>query len=210
LLTDDGTALTPHMAQLLSERGWQVVVLSFPQALLAHSEPLPAGVQRVLLPDMQEASLAQTLQSIAAAHGPIGGCIHLHPHTRQAGSSGISFSEVEKAVVQHVFLLARYLQPSLNEAAQRQWACFVTVARLDGAFGLGQEETFGAVGGGLFGLTKTLNLEWEPVFCRAIDLSAHVGPQQAAQHILAELHDPNRMLTEVGYSEHGRSTLVAL
>ena len=38
---------------------------------------------------------------------------------------------------------------------------------------------FGAVDGGLFGLTKTLNLEWESVFCRALDLSPDLDAAQS-------------------------------
>jgi hypothetical protein len=59
----------------------------------------------------------------------------------------------------------------------------------------------------LFGLTKTLNLEWDDVFCRAIDLQPGMDADLAAEHIVAELSDPNRLLSEVAYSENGRYTL---
>ncbi len=209
LLTDDGTLLTPRLAQLLTERGWKVVVLSLPETLIAARQPLPAAIERVVLPNMEEETLVQALQAVAARYGSIGACIHLHPAVLAAGS-GVVFSEAEKLVVRHVFLLSKHLKQSINEAALRGCGCFVTVAHLDGAFGLGHEDDFGSVGGGLFGLTKTLNLEWPAVFCRAIDLSATVSPEQAARCVVAELHDPNRLITEVGYSAHGRATLVAL
>ena len=82
------------------------------------------------------------------------------------------------------------------------------MARLDGEFGLGQKTNFGAIGAGLFGLTKSLNQEWESVFCRAIDLSPDLDAETSAQHILAELHDPNLLVVEVGYNSQGRVTLV--
>jgi hypothetical protein len=63
------------------------------------------------------------------------------------------------------------------------------------------------VSGGLFGLTKTLNLEWEDVFCRAIDLQPGMNADLAVSHIVAELSDPNRLLSEVSYTENGRYTL---
>jgi acyl carrier protein len=210
LLTDDGTPLTASLAQALTDRGWKVVVLSFPSSLVAAQPQLPAGVNRVTLQDVEETHLSQTLQSIAATYGPVGAFIHVQPASQNGQGNGISFSEKEKAIVRHVFLLAKHLKLSLNEAAQRGRSYFVTVARLDGAFGMGPEADFGAVGGGLFGLTKTLNQEWERVFCRAIDLGASLAPEQAAQHIIAELHDPNQLITEVGYSSQGRATLVGV
>jgi NAD(P)-dependent dehydrogenase (short-subunit alcohol dehydrogenase family) len=208
LLTDDGTPLTARLAQALSELGWPVVVLSFPG--IGTGQPaLPATVGHVRLHSMDEAHLTQTLQALAASHGPVGALLHLHP-AHSGAHNGEFFPAQEKALLQHIFLAARELKPSLNEAARQGRGYFVTVARLDGTFGMSAEADFSAVGGGLFGLTKTLNLEWEPVFCRAIDLSPQVEPTAAVQHILAELHDPNRLISEVGYSSQGRTTLMGL
>jgi acyl carrier protein/NAD(P)-dependent dehydrogenase (short-subunit alcohol dehydrogenase family) len=209
LLTDDGTPLTGHLAQSLTGMGWRVVVLSFPQSTIATQATLPQGVQRVALQNLEEAHLQQTFQNITATHGTVGAFIHLHPPA-SSGNAGTLFSETEKAIVRHVFLMARSLKDHLHAAAAQGRGHFVTVARLDGSFGLAAEGDFGAIGGGLFGLTKTLNLEWEPVFCRAIDLSPGFGPADAAQSVIAELQDPNRLITEVGYGSHGRATLVGL
>ena len=46
----------------------------------------------------------------------------------------------------------------------------MVVVSLDGEFGMGEKIDFDPISGGLFGLVKSLNLEWEPVFCRAVDL----------------------------------------
>ncbi|BDA71523.1 hypothetical protein CAL7716_056890 [Calothrix sp. PCC 7716] len=51
--------------------------------------------------------------------------------------------------------------------------------------------------------------EWANVFCRAIDLSPQLDADTSARCIIAELHDPNRYLTEVAYGSHGRVTLIA-
>ena len=59
-------------------------------------------------------------------------------------------------------------------------------------------------------LTKTLNLEWPQVYCRAIDVHPGYDAQQTAAYIVAELHDPNRLVTEVGYGNHGRVTLATV
>ena len=106
-------------------------------------------------------------------------------------------------------MIAKHLKAPLNNAAEQGRAAFVTAAWLDGEFGLGQGADYAPVNGGLFGLVKTLNLEWEGVFCRAIDLGPSLEASEAVRCILAELHDPNRLLIEVAYNHlNERSTLV--
>jgi len=200
LIGDDGSPTSVELAQALSERGWKVVLLSHPLAS-ATQRPDANGFNQVLLQDMSEEHLQQQL----AAIGPVGAFIHLNPRLSDATEA--------KAVVKHVFFMAKHLKQSLNAAASTGRSCFMTVARLDGEFGLGGAADFsatgGAIGGGLFGLTKTLNLEWPQVFCRAVDLAPDLDPGQAVQRILAELYDPNRLIVEVGYGPQGRATLTS-
>jgi len=209
LLTDDGDLTTAQLAQSLTDRSWKVVVLSFPQSLIAQQSALPEGITRIVLEDMSEEHLKQQLASIAESIGPIGAFIHLNPVFQTSQDSGIRYFDAEKAIVKHVFLMAKYLKKSLNEAASEGRSCFYTIAHLDGVFGLGQNVNFAPIGAGLFGLTKSLNFEWESVFCRAIDLNPTFDPQQSVEYIIAELHDPNRNIAEVGYGSQGRATLVA-
>ncbi len=201
LLTDDGTETTTHLAQSLLERGWRVVVLSFPPSVVATQAALPAGVERVSLENLDEDHLVEritaTSTALSASVGPIGSFIHLHPP--QADSA---------TILKQVFFIAKHLKASLNDAAQQHTrASFITVTSMDGALGLDGEIPFNSIDGGLAGLTKTLNLEWTKVFCRAIDLHPGFTPDQAAAYVLAELHDPNRLITEVGYGNQGRVTL---
>ena len=111
--------------------------------------------------------------------------------------------------MKQVFFLAKHLKGSLTQAANLGRSAFLTVVRLDGAFGLGQWTDFSAIAGGLFGLTKTLSHEWPSVFCRVVDLSPDLTVGQAIQFILAELHDPDQALVEVANGPHGRVTLTA-
>ncbi|MFQ4140979.1 SDR family NAD(P)-dependent oxidoreductase [Chlorogloeopsis sp. ULAP02] len=208
LLTDDGSLTTSELALALCERGWKVVVLSFPQTLIAQQLPLPEGVNRVVLASLSEENLKNQLEAIASEYGSIAAFIHLNPASHDNTSNDIRYLETEKAILRQVFLIAKHLKEPLNQAASVGRSCFLTVARLDGEFGIGQKTNFGAIGSGLFGLTKTLNQEWEPVFCRAIDLSPDLDTQTSVRYILAELYDPNRLIAEVGYSSQGRTTLV--
>ncbi|MBD2515424.1 hypothetical protein H6G93_10450 [Nostoc sp. FACHB-973] len=203
LLTDDGSLTTNKLAKLLSERGWQVVVLSFPQSIVSHRLPLPQGINRIELTDLSEQQLQQKLAVISETYGGLGAFIHLHPEHQ------VCDAKSEKSILKYLFLLAKHLKRSLNQAALTGRSCFLCVARLDGEFGLGTSIDFSAISGGLFGLTKTLNLEWENVFCRAIDLSPELNPQTSADCIITELHDPNSLILEVGYNSQGRVTLTS-
>ncbi|MDH6103493.1 SDR family NAD(P)-dependent oxidoreductase [Chrysosporum ovalisporum ANA283AFssAo] len=208
LVTDDGSLTTTKLVEALSKRGWKIVVLSFPQSLIGKQSPLPQQINRVVLEDWSEEHLQQQLVGIAAKYGKVAAFIHLNPSSVQDASAQICYLETEKYLVRHVFLIAKHLKESLNQAANEGRSCFLTVARLDGNFGLGQTTHFGAISGGLFGLTKSVNQEWEPVFCRALDISPDLDADTSVEHILAELYDFNRLVVEVGYSSQGRTTLV--
>lgn len=157
-------------------------------------------------PVSDEAQMQEQLATVTGTFGPVAAFIHLNP-------PGIDtyFSTDDEALLKQTFLMAKHLKPSLTEAAQCGYSAFVTVARLDGA--LGATGNGSSVAGGLFGLTKTLALEWaaagsQGVFCRAIDISPDFDEAKAVQAILSELYDPNRRLVEVGWGEGGRVTLV--
>ncbi|MDB9375835.1 type I polyketide synthase [Nodularia sphaerocarpa] len=215
VITDDGSLTTSQLAQSLSDRGGKVVVLSFPPSIVPQQSLLPPGVNRVVLADMTEELLQHKLSAIATHFGTIGAFIHIHPVFE--GSQTPAYSAQEKAIVKHVFFIAKHLKQTLNEVARYERSCFLTVNRLDGAFGLehnihperSRRVNFTAIGAGLFGLTKTLKWEWPKVFTRAIDLSPAINAHQSAEYIIAEMHDPNLYISEVAYGSQGRVTLVA-
>ena len=192
MLTDDGSPLTKELAQTLTRQGIQVVVVSF-QQLLASKVSLPPEIDRVVIED----DLTQQLDAIADRFGSIAALIHLQPHFKDR--------EREHQMLKQVFFLAKQLKTSLNRAAQKGNSCWFTVAHLDGKLGT-TGNGFDPVTGGLFGLTKALRWEWSSVFCRAIDLGK-LDVSTSVKHIIAELHDPNRSIAEVGYSDI-RTTLV--
>jgi len=179
------------------------VVLELSAALVSDQRPMPKNIRRVLMEDLTEAGIQNTLASLQQEYGPAGMYIHLDP----PGTSAEAFSEYEKTIARTTFLVAKYLMKNLTEAAQLNYGAFVTVTQMDGEFGLTAPGAFEPVSGSLFGLVKTLNLEWDKVFCRAIDLSPDVKLATAVEHIMAELYDPNRLVSEVGYSTKGRFTL---
>ncbi|WP_107669436.1 hypothetical protein [Cyanothece sp. BG0011] len=207
LLTDDGSATTTQVAQCLINQGWQVGVLSFPDFLIPSRPSLPSTVQRFTLTHLSEEHLQEQLSNVVETYGLIGNFIHLHPLHDVLPHQGHTRVNPNKAIVKQVFLLAKHLKSSLHQAASQGRACFLTLAHLDGEFGLSGNQEFSPISGGLFGLTKTLNLEWQSVFCRSLDISPDLDEGTTAQIILAELHDPNTLIQEVGYTPKGRVTL---
>ncbi|MBV6625858.1 MAG: acyltransferase domain-containing protein [Rivularia sp. (in: Bacteria)] len=199
LLTDDGSQLTSELAQNLQHQGWKVIVLSFPQ--LTTKSLLPQDIKRVLLENGSDEQIKAQLTNIRANHGEIAVFVHLNPV--ETGNT---------AIIKQVFFLAKHLKTSLNQAAKLGRSCFVTVTKLDGELGCSGKNKFienSSITGGLFGLTKSLRWEWQSVFCRAIDINPELDNTIATQHILAELHDPNRLIVEVGYNQQGRMTLTS-
>ena len=174
-----------------------MVVVSFLQFLTPEAS-LSAEINRVVLEDSNEANMQQQLDAIAEKYGSIAALIHLHP--------SFSNPDREHDLLKRVFFSAKHLQSSLVEASQKGHSCFVTVAHLDGKLGT-SGQGYSPIAGGLFGLTKSLRWEWQSVFCRAIDLSPDLDTATSVRHILAELHDPNRLIGEVAYSTQGRATL---
>ncbi|MDO9694868.1 MAG: acyltransferase domain-containing protein [Candidatus Latescibacteria bacterium] len=204
LVIDDGSELTTKLVEKLISHGIKVVVLSLPQNLVLRKSVLPDSAEQVALNEISEESIRSTLKKVEQAFGPTGIFIHLDP----AGNGLEGFSETEKKIVKIVFLMAKHLKENLTLAGKNGYAAFMTVTHLDGQFGLSMSNPAEPVSGGLFGLAKTLNLEWEDVFCRAIDLIPEMDSEMAAGCITAELFDPNRLISEVAYNKNGRFTLV--
>lgn len=186
------------MAETLTQQGSQVVVITLLQ-FLNPEVSLPKAVKRVVIEDYSEANLQQQLKAIASKNGSVAAMIHLHPRLQNQPE--------EHKLLKQVFFLAKQLKSSLNKSAEQGSSCFITVAHLDGELGTSGNGK-SAITGGLFGLTKALRWEWPSVFCRAIDLSSDLDTSTSVKHIIAELHDPNRLIAEVAYSSKGRTTLV--
>jgi NAD(P)-dependent dehydrogenase (short-subunit alcohol dehydrogenase family) len=204
LLVNDGSDLTTDVADLLLKQGSKVAVLSLPEDIVKSKNTLPEGVTNIILDNTSD----ECIKSAVARIDNIGSFIHLHPYFEVTDENFSRFHEKDKAIVKTVFLIAKYLKQPLEKAGKTRRACFITVARLDGEFGLGDSLKSSPFCGGLFGLTKTLNLEWQSVFCRAVDLDPNLKP--SAQLIISEMHDPDSGLIEVGHSQHrGRQTIVA-
>lgn len=214
LIIDNGTPLTETLANRMMNAGWNVVILSFPTTLIPASNQISSNIQRVILPDLTEESLKQSLGQIMAG-GPIGNLIHLHTGNPQVADGSYQFSSVGEKVLQHVFLLAKHLKLLLIKTAELERSRFFTITFMDGMFG--QSGNYACpIDGGFFGLTKTLKREAPSVFCRALDVSPTLNIQDMAERIFAELNDqeqtstePGQSLIEIGLLPEARVTIIA-
>lgn len=189
ILSDDAP-LSAALEKRLAARGWRVAVHT--------GSSIPEG----------------GLDALAPPKGRVGALISIAPGATEmaAQSAGEELlgNAREEAWLLSQFRLARQLSPQLNAlGAPRTW--FVAVTRLDGKLGLGSSpKASGVVAAGVYGLVKTLRLEWPSVFCRAIDLHPELDAAFAAERIVAELHDPDQTLGEVGHCFDGRSTVFVI
>ncbi len=207
LIVDDGSKIAGILAKELVSKGWKPAVLQLPTTIVKPSSVKDATC--VQMADVSEEALVDSLNTIQANVGAIGSVFAIQPAAAST-KEGISYPEASKAMLLNSFLLAKHLKATLNSAATTGRSAFVTVARMDGSLGYGNSLGEDIVQGGLFGLTKTLKLEWPNVFCRAIDIASKKTAKDAAKCIVSELHDVNSQLVEVGHGAKGRVTLETL
>lgn len=206
LVTDDGTTTTTEVVAALNTLGCRVVVLSFPTTVVTERAPLAKGTPRIALENMDDGHLRDQLATCSEA--PVAGLIHLHPAFLIDKNTDLFTHENEKAIIKHVFFMTKHLQAPLNEPKQSGRNFLLTLTRLDGRLGLGDEANFSPLGGGLAGLVKSLKHEWSQVFCRALDLSPQLDSTTIARRLVDELQDPDLLLSEVGWDPDGRYTIV--
>jgi hypothetical protein len=207
LITDDGSEIAPLLVTHLAARGMNPILMRFPGSIVSRSNDLSADIRQIQLEDMTEEHLQSRLAEVAEQSGPIAGFIHLDPVT-SVSSQSIEFNVIDKLILKHVFLLAKHLKQPLNTLSSGR-PVFLSVVHLDGHFGMAGKVEFSPIKGGIFGLVKTLNLEWPSVFCRVIDLSPGIPAGECVSLIIQEYFDPNRLIVEVGYNHDGRTTLIA-
>lgn len=208
LVTDDGSPLTASVAAMLKQMGWKnIVVLQYPESSPLSRSELPGEYQKEIFERFEERSIIETLQKIRKRSGPIGGFIHLHPSFQD--SSLFDFPSMEREIIKQVFFIMKHLRDDLINVPDTQRSFFIAATRINGNLGFGKAEVNASFAGGLFGLLKTVNIEWPTVFCRAVDFAPGWNPEAAAKHLQQELFDANRRITEVGYTSSGRHTLSA-
>jgi NAD(P)-dependent dehydrogenase (short-subunit alcohol dehydrogenase family) len=208
LVTEDGSALTTDVVQKLNQLGWKhIVILGLPATVIpATGVTIPNG-HRYQLNDSSEVTLQKTLAEIRLVHGRIGMFLHLHPVFTKKLTIATAFAETEKQVLKLVYFLAKHLKQDLTQVEPGFRNCFMVLTRLNGRLGFGAPSATSTLAGGLFGLIKTVTIEWGSVYCRAVDVNPELDNTAITDILPQELYDADSRLLEVGYSASGRVTL---
>jgi acyl transferase domain-containing protein/acyl carrier protein/NADP-dependent 3-hydroxy acid dehydrogenase YdfG len=200
LVTNEGTELTEKVITALQKDGMKVLVLNLPNV------KNPISQNGIDLAENTDSAIASAIETIHSKYGKIGSFIHLHPHFEFKPGNFTQHFSAEKEIVKTLFFLAKHIQKDLNELGKTQRANFLSITRLDGQQGQGKRGNTSIIGGGISGLVKCLNLEWSPVFCRAVDIQPELSADFIASQVIAELHDANTRIVEVAVSDQGRKT----
>ena len=174
--------MTQQLAQALTRQGQRVAWLRWPGMT---GGPVPEGVTLLTPERTDDEALRNVVQRVQQL-GTLQWLVHLHP----AGA--------DKELIPAVFWLAKQLQPILCSSSH--YGSFLVSVRVDGTLGYGATAPFDWRAAGLSGLVKSLNHEWATVQCRTVDLHPELDPGQVVDCLLAELHDPDLVLAEVGYN----------
>lgn len=195
----------------MNKQGWKnIVLLRFSDATLKYSQnPHEAISNTYALKSEKETDLSPLLKQIEQENGVIGSFIHIQPAAVVKSEDQLLTSDLQKTVLKQVFFIAKHLKDSLTKPVKTARNSFLVVTRINGQLGFGDPRYSSPITGGLYGLVKTANIEWKNVFCRSIDIDPDMDEAYAAEHIVTELSDADYRLTEVGYIEDKRSTLIA-
>jgi len=207
LITDDGTEKSRLLAESYLKLGLKVGMIHFSMVESQNKNNMPKEIHHFHFNAPNEDEIQSKMEEIIIENEKISVFIHMNPPSNGHGKGIIEIPEKYAAVLKSVFLIARHLKKPLTEAGKNSRSAFLTVSQMDGQFGLNGNSSNDPLAGGFSGLAKTLRLEWNNVFCRALDIHPDIDPQTAVKMINDELHDPNLSLTEVGYTPDGRYTL---
>ncbi len=173
---------------------------------------LQPGTLILIASDGEE--LAQALDQLLRTQGYRPRCVPVadlcrleRPATLGALVIAASRQPEEAAFLKHVLFGLQHVGPALRAASEQGGALFVTVSRLDGAFGLeALSPERDPLDGGLAGLAKTAKHEWPEVHCKAIDLADDfTDANEAAAALVEEMFRSGPV--EVGLSRNRQRTL---
>jgi NAD(P)-dependent dehydrogenase (short-subunit alcohol dehydrogenase family) len=172
--------------------------------------PLAAGDEVWVVGDPDP--LTETATDLLAAQGFIAkafgwsGPAPLKIPTTLAGLILLAPEQPLPSLNRKAFEWLKLVGPQLRSAGRNGAASLVTVARLDGAFGLADlaPET-DPTSGGLAGLAKTARHEWAEVSCKAVDLAPGIPYPEAAAALVDEFLSLGPV--EVGIDGKNRCTL---
>lgn len=198
---------TRALADRFIQKGMKVGVIHFGKN---GKEPAfqSSEITEYTLETISEGSVSALMDTIQKTEPHLAFYVHLEPHRAITDSSQrIEFTNQSENSLKAVFLIARHLKALFNQTQQTTRPAFLTVTQMDGQFGLNGCNSSDPLPGGFAGLTKSLRLEWDDIFCRALDFDPTIASQVMAEKIIDEIYDPDYRLCEIGYTPDDRYTI---
>lgn len=196
IINADRDGVAGHVAGHLSQMGCQIAIITMPGSALTEIGDFAI----YHLPACNDDAISGLFEQIILdANQPLSGFIHIGSTVKESynGEAGL-FPKCETDILKTVFLSAKYfVQANRNERG-----FFISTVRMDGGLGLLTGENY--IQGGLFGLHKSLAIEWEEqILTKAIDVAAELEPDVAAKYLLEEIFDHGFANIEVGRTAEG-------
>src|SRR5262249_29092680 len=189
VVTDDGRGVARLVAERLRRDGRKVATITARATSDAQQQELFVSP----LDSTEEAD--RIAHRIVDSCGPVGALIHLAPLSAAPGFDGLdaaSWRDRLSCETRTLFLLARRLSSSLEQAARDGGAALIAVTSMGGAFGVRSVDcSMLPSQGGVVGFTKCLAIEWPAVRVRAVDLDLGEPTDALAAHVIDELWSPD-------------------
>jgi acyl transferase domain-containing protein/NAD(P)-dependent dehydrogenase (short-subunit alcohol dehydrogenase family)/acyl carrier protein len=185
ILINDGQGVATQLAETLLAKGVRIVLLNL-SASSENTVPM-ADIETYTWSTDDESHIDSFFKTISDTVGDVTGLIYLMPNTASRTKLLATFDPQEEVLARKLFFLAKYFQIYQLQNQLSDHKFFVTVTRIDGSLGLDDTFTGKAFQASLFGLTKSVKQEWEPVFCRAIDIHPAHDASTTADLILKEI-----------------------
>ena len=190
----DGVAL--GLARQLLDLGYQIAMIVSEKMVL----PKLANVSVYPLTTIDDNGIANLFEKIAVEENQLlAGFIHVGSKGKEYTKDIYPFAKDEIGVLKTIFLCAKYFV----QAKRQENSFFVSAVRMDGGLGLLSGENI--LQGGLFGLHKSLAIEWEEeMVTKAVDLDTTLTPEVASKYLLDEIFNKGYHNIEVGRDYDGR------
>ena len=191
LVVDDGTSAAGAVVSALRAASMAVHVLALPGVATTAAGPDARSVRE--LPSWDEATLTGAVRALVAEAGRLDLCLQF------CGAPAVTMSDAVRRMT-HAVLVAKAVQGHLHASVQNGRSAYLVLSRADTGNRLSD-----AALGGVSGLARTLALEADTLFCRAVDVGSDLSDASVASVVTSEAADVDTTLTDVRYVAGRRS-----
>lgn len=203
LIVEEGEGVGTVVAERLMSLGLKVSILDVSSTENARVDE-KGGIPRTQLSTVTDLEVKNYLDAIVIHKGPISGIIHVNPRSEKRTDPTEFCTVVQTNTLKTIFLIAKHLRRCFLTELPVSRSFFMVISRIDGQFGQSNSGFASLIQKAYFGLTKSLDREWDSVYCRAVDLHPDLDTSIASTAILEELTDSKVLPLEVSRDKHNR------